>query len=260
LPLKAILMNLLSVGATFGILVLVFQKGFGSSVLGVEGPADIQNFIPILLLALLFSLSTDYEVFLLGRVREEFVKTGDNTQSVARGVASTAPLISGAALLMVVVFGGFAFAGILPMKQLGFGMAVAIAIDATIVRLVIVPASMRLLGRWNWWMPGRGIPGPKDAEPLAAPVVPVAPEPVADAYPWRSRSPSPRRSACRWRPRSPSARSPRRTCPPNGSWRSPSCGPSRAGDRSLLLRNHLVRREVAPMTATFLRVRAPTHA
>ena len=166
LPLKAILMNLLSVGATFGILVLVFQKGFGASLLGVEGPADIQNFIPILLLALLFSLSTDYEVFLLGRVREEFVKTGDNTQSVARGVASTAPLISGAALLMVVVFGGFAFAGILPMKQLGFGMAVAIAIDATLVRLVIVPASMRLLGRWNWWMPGLGIPGPPAAPPV----------------------------------------------------------------------------------------------
>ncbi len=182
LPLKAILMNLLSVGATFGILVLVFQKGFGSSLLGVEGPADIQNFIPILLLALLFSLSTDYEVFLLGRVREEFVKTGDNTQSVARGVASTAPLISGAALLMVVVFGGFAFAGILPMKQLGFGMAVAIAIDATLVRLVIVPASMRLLGRWNWWMPGRGIPGPQAAEPVAAPIAPVSPEPVADAF------------------------------------------------------------------------------
>ena len=175
LPLKAILMNLLSVGATFGILVLVFQNGFGSSLLGVEGPANIQNFIPILLLALLFSLSTDYEVFLLGRVREEFVKTGDNTASVARGVAGTAPLISGAALLMVVVFGGFAFAGILPMKQLGFGMAVAIAIDATLVRLVIVPASMRLLGRWNWWMPGRGIPGPKAPEPVDPVVDPVVP-------------------------------------------------------------------------------------
>ncbi|MEP6630145.1 MAG: MMPL family transporter [Lapillicoccus sp.] len=161
LPLKAILMNLLSVGATFGILVVVFQHGFGSSLLGVEGKADIQNFIPILLLALLFSLSTDYEVFLLGRVREEFLRTGDNTLSVARGVAGTAPLISGAALLMVVVFGGFALAGILPMKQLGFGMAVAIALDATIVRLVIVPASMRLLGRWNWWMPGFGVPGPR---------------------------------------------------------------------------------------------------
>ena len=94
------------------------------------------------------------------------MKTGDNTASVARGVAGTAPLISGAALLMVVVFGGFAFAGILPMKQLGFGMAVAIAIDATLVRLVIVPASMRLLGRWNWWMPGLGIPGPQAAPPV----------------------------------------------------------------------------------------------
>ena len=187
LPLKAILMNLLSVGATFGILVLVFQKGFGSSLLGVEGPADIQNFIPILLLALLFSLSTDYEVFLLGRVREEFVKTGDNTQSVARGVAGTAPLISGAALLMVVVFGGFAFAGILPMKQLGFGMAVAIAIDATLVRLVIVPASMRLLGRWNWWMPGRGIPGPEGGGAGGGSRGPR----------WR-RSPSPTPSGCRW--------------------------------------------------------------
>ena len=120
------------------------------------------------MLALLFSLSTDYEVFLLGRVREEFVKTGDNTASVARGVASTAPLISGAAVLMVVVFGGFAFAGILPIQQLGFGMAVAIAIDATLVRLVIVPASMRLLGRWNWWMPGRGIPAPVEPKPAGA--------------------------------------------------------------------------------------------
>jgi RND superfamily putative drug exporter len=166
LPLKAILVNLLSVGATLGVLVLVFQHGFGSSLFGVEGPADIQNFIPILLPALLFSLSANYEVFLLGRVREEFVKTGDSTDSVARGVAGTAPLISGAALFMVVVFGGFAFAGILPMKQLGVGMAVAIAINATLVRLVIVPASMRLLGRWNWWMPGLGIPSPQATAPV----------------------------------------------------------------------------------------------
>jgi RND superfamily putative drug exporter len=127
---------------------------------------------------------------------------------VARGVASTAPLISGAALLMVVVFGGFAFAGILPMKQLGFGMAVAIAIDATLVRLVIVPASMRLLGRWNWWMPGRGIPGPQAEEPAAAvvpvgpvvpvvpiaPVAPVAPEPVAEAFGVALESPEPVRA------------------------------------------------------------------
>ncbi|MEO6999360.1 MAG: MMPL family transporter [Terracoccus sp.] len=159
LPLKAILMNLVSVAATFGVLVVVFQHGVGSSLLGAEGSGPIQNFVPILLLTLLFSLSTDYEVFLLNRVREEFVKTGDNTRSVAAGMSSTAPLISGAALLMVVVFGSFALAGILPIKQLGFGMAVAIAIDATIVRLVLVPATMRLMGVWNWWMPGRPRPG-----------------------------------------------------------------------------------------------------
>lgn len=155
LPLKAILMNLVSVAATFGVLVIVFQHGVGAGLLGAEGAGHIQNFVPILLLTLLFSLSTDYEVFLLGRVREEFLETGDNTRSVAVGMSSTAPLISGAALLMVVVFGSFALAGILPIKQLGFGMAVAIAIDATIVRLILVPATMRLMGVWNWWLPGR---------------------------------------------------------------------------------------------------------
>ena len=150
LPL-AILMSLLSVGATLGILALVF---------GVDGAAGVYNAIPILLLALLFSLRTAYEVFLLGRVREELAKSGDTTQSVARGVAGTGPLISGAALLMVVVCCGFAFSGMLPMTQLAFGLAVAVAIDATLVRLVIMPASMRLLGRWGWWMPGRGNPVP----------------------------------------------------------------------------------------------------
>ncbi len=153
LPLKAIAMNLVSVAATFGVLTLVFQHGYGSGLLGVEGSSDIQNFVPVLLLTLLFSLSTDYEVFLLSRVREHYLLTGDNTASVAVGMARTAPLISGAALLMVVVFGAFAFAGILPIKQLGFGMAVAIALDATVVRLMLVPASMRLLGALNWWMP-----------------------------------------------------------------------------------------------------------
>jgi RND superfamily putative drug exporter len=155
LPLKAILINLLSVAATYGVLVLVFQHGYGADLLGFERTGYIQNFIPVLLLTLLFSLSTDYEVFLLNRVREYHQQTGDDTGSVARGLASTAPLISGAALLMVVVFGAFSFAGILPMKQLGFGMAVAIALDATVIRLVVVPASMRLMGAWNWWMPGR---------------------------------------------------------------------------------------------------------
>lgn len=176
LPLKAISMNLLSVGATFGVLVVVFQHGLGAGLLGVQQASPIQNFVPILLLALLFSLSTDYEVFLLGRVREIYLRTRDNAGSVASGVARTAPLISGAALLMVVVFGSFALAGILPMKQLGFGMAVAIALDATLVRLVVVPASMRLMGRWNWWLPGRSRPA-RETGPPARVSTPVPPTP-----------------------------------------------------------------------------------
>jgi RND superfamily putative drug exporter len=163
LPLKAILINLLSVAATYGVLVLVFQHGIGADLLGFERTGYVQNFVPVLLLTLLFSLSTDYEVFLLSRVREDHHRTGDGVGSVARGLARTAPLISGAALLMVVVFGAFSFAGILPMKQLGLGMAVAIALDATVIRLVVVPASMRLMGDWNWWMPGRRTPARRAA-------------------------------------------------------------------------------------------------
>lgn len=153
LPLKAILMNLVSVAATFGVLRLAFQTETGATLLGLDGPASIQNFVPVLLLVLLFSLSTDYEVFLLSRVREHWLRSRDTGASVESGMVSTAPLISGAALLMVLVFGAFAAAGILPIKQLGFGLAVAIAIDATLVRLVLVPASMRLMGALNWWLP-----------------------------------------------------------------------------------------------------------
>ena len=155
LPLKAVVMNVLSLGATYGILVLVFQQGVAPAFLGLEKTGYLQNFVPVLLLALLFSLSTDYEVFLLNRVRENYRRTGDNTGAVAAAVESTGPLISGAALLMVVVFGAFAFTGMVPIQQLGFGMAVAILLDASVVRLVLVPAAMRLAGRWNWWMPGR---------------------------------------------------------------------------------------------------------
>jgi RND superfamily putative drug exporter len=128
----------------------------------------------VLLLALLFALSTDYEVFLLSRVREEYLATGDNTASVADGLARTAPLISGAAVLMIAVFGAFAFTTIMPIKQLGLGMAVAIALDSTVVRLIIVPSSMRLLGAWNWWLPGR----PAVPIPAAGPDRPVALQPV----------------------------------------------------------------------------------
>lgn len=153
LPLKAIAMNVASVAATYGVLVLVFQHGLGARVLGFETSGQVTNFVPVLLLTLLFSLSTDYEVFLLSRVREEWLKTGDDRAAVARGLALTAPLISGAAVLMVAVFAAFALASVLPVQELGLGMAVAIVLDATLVRLVLVPASMRLMGRWNWWHP-----------------------------------------------------------------------------------------------------------
>jgi len=155
LPLKAILLNLLSLGATYGVLVIVFQWGWGKDLFGFGEFGYIQNFVPILLLGLLFSLSTDYEVFLLSRVKEEYAGGKSNEESVALGVEKTAPMISGAAAIMVTVFASFAFAGILPMQQLGLGMAVAIALDATVVRLVLVPAAMKLLGDWNWWFPGR---------------------------------------------------------------------------------------------------------
>ncbi len=153
LPLKAIAMNVASVAATYGVLVVVFQHGLGARLLGFETSGHVTNFVPVLLLTLLFSLSTDYEVFLLSRVREEWLKTGDDRVAVARGLALTAPLISGAAVLMVAVFAAFALASVLPVQELGLGMAVAIVLDATLVRLVLVPASMRLMGHWNWWHP-----------------------------------------------------------------------------------------------------------
>ncbi|NEA52928.1 MMPL family transporter [Streptomyces sp. SID13666] len=155
LPVKAIAINMLSLGATYGVLVLVFQRGLGAALFGFDQSDHLQNFVPILLLAILFSLSTDYEVFLLRRIREEHDAGADNTTAVATGMARTAPLISGAALLMVAVFGAFALTGIMPIQQLGLGLALAIALDATVIRLIVVPAAMRLMGRWNWWLPGR---------------------------------------------------------------------------------------------------------
>lgn len=168
LPLKAIAMNLLSVGATYGVLVLVFQDGLGNSLFGFDVDGHLTNFVPVLLVTLLFSLSTDYEVFLLSRVREDYVATGDDIGSVARGMSATMPLISGAAVLMVAVFAAFAFTGILPIQQLGLGMALAIALDATVIRLLVVPASMRLMSRVNWWLPGRRDPAGHPPTPHSA--------------------------------------------------------------------------------------------
>lgn len=158
LPLKAIVMNLFSVGATFGIVTWVFAEGHGIGLFNAAANGYIVNFIPLLMLALLFGLSTDYEVFLVGRVQEHYEETGNNEESIAVGLQTTGPLITGAAVLMIAVFTGFAFSSMLPIQMLGFGMAVAILLDATIVRLLIVPSAMKLLGQWNWWMPGRKPP------------------------------------------------------------------------------------------------------
>ncbi|RKP50053.1 MMPL family transporter [Cohnella endophytica] len=155
LPLKAIVLNLFSVAATYGILVLVFALGYGSQLFDVESNGYIIHFVPVLLLALLFGLSTDYEVFLVSRVKEEYDRTGAHEDSIAEGMEKTGPLITGAAVLMVAVFAGFAFSGVLPIQMLGFGMAVAIALDSTVIRMLLVPVTMKLLGRASWWFPGR---------------------------------------------------------------------------------------------------------
>jgi RND superfamily putative drug exporter len=153
-PLKAIILNLLSVGATWGIMVLVFQKGFLADFLGFQQAPVIQIWVPILLFAVLFGLSMDYHVFLLSRIREQFDHSGNNRESVAIGLHSTARIITGAALIMVVVFGGFATGSLVALQQLGFGLAVAVFLDATIVRTVLVPSTMALLGDRNWYLPG----------------------------------------------------------------------------------------------------------
>jgi RND superfamily putative drug exporter len=158
LPVKAIIMNLLSVGAAYGALTLVFQKGVGIGFFNALGfqfqqtPA-IEAWLPLFLFSVLFGLSMDYHVFLLSRIREEYDKTHDNTESVAYGLRTTAGIITGAALIMVAVFGGFAAGRLGPLQQMGFGLAVAVFMDATIVRTLLVPAAMRLLGDVNWYLP-----------------------------------------------------------------------------------------------------------
>jgi RND superfamily putative drug exporter len=152
-PLKAILMNLLSVGAAYGLMVAVFQKGWGASFLGLQKVQFIEAWVPLFLFAVLFGTSMDYHVFLLSRIRERFDQTGDNRESVAFGLRRTGGIITGAALIMVAVFGGFAAGNLVMFQQLGFGLAVAVFLDATVVRCVLVPSAMRLLGAANWWFP-----------------------------------------------------------------------------------------------------------
>ena len=154
LPFKAIVMNLLSITAAFGVVTWIFAEGHLSGLLGFtpQGFLDATN--PILMLAILFGLSMDYEVFLLSRIREQWDRTGDNDLAVATGVQKTGRIITSAAVLLAVVIGAFALSGIVFMKMLGIGMLVALLIDATVVRAMLVPATMKLLGRWNWWAPG----------------------------------------------------------------------------------------------------------
>jgi putative drug exporter of the RND superfamily len=154
-PAKAVLVNLLSVGTAYGVIVAVFQWGWLGGLFGLGGPGPIEPWVPMMLFAITFGLSIDYEVFLLSRIRERFDATGDNSDAVAHGLARSARLIFAAAAIMVCVFGAFALLAARELQMLGLGLAVAIAIDATVVRLVAVPATMELLGDRNWWLPMR---------------------------------------------------------------------------------------------------------
>jgi putative drug exporter of the RND superfamily len=186
-PATAIAMNLLSVGAAYGLLVLVFVKGVGNELFGFEQVDAIEAWVPLFLFAVLFGLSMDYQVFLLSRIREKYGLTGDNDLAVSFGVSSTARLITGAALIIIAVFSGFARGELVMFQQMGFGIAVALLIDATIVRSVLVPASMKLLGRWNWYLPswlewlpdvhveGSGPQPRESAPPTPAPAGPSSP-------------------------------------------------------------------------------------
>jgi uncharacterized membrane protein YdfJ with MMPL/SSD domain len=179
IPLTAIAVNLLSVGAAYGILVLVFQNGVGIDLLGFTKVERIDAWVPIFLFSVLFGLSMDYQVFLLSRIHERWAATGDTPGAIVHGVASTARLITGAAAIIIVVFAGFATGQLVAFQEMGFGIAIALALDATLVRLLLIPAAMRLLGERNWylpswlaWLPDVQVEGPRPEPPQAAPKVP----------------------------------------------------------------------------------------
>jgi len=153
LPLKAVVVNTLSIAAAFGVLVWIFQDGNLEGLLSFESGGAIEADLPILLFCSVFGISMDYEVFLLSRMREAWLETHDNRASVAYGLEKTGRIVTSAALIIVVVAGSFAFTSIVITKALGVGLAVAVALDATVIRVLMVPATMRLLGRWNWWLP-----------------------------------------------------------------------------------------------------------
>ena len=232
IPIKAVIMTLLSITASFGALVFIFQDGNLADVLGFTTPGFTIAGNPIIMFSVLFGLSMDYEVLLLSRIQEAYRRTGDNTASVAEGLAKTAGVITGAALIMVTVFAAFALAESITIKSIGVGMAIAVLIDATIVRVLLVPATMRLMGRWNWWAPG---PLGRFADRLGLRVT------------WRrSRSPTmaaspPRRGAPPSRPsRSPTRRRrPRRPSRPSGRRRPRRASAAGHSDRSRSLTGSL---------------------
>ena len=190
-PLKAAAMNLLSIGAAYGVIVAVFQWGWLKGLVGVETTVPIVSFMPMMLFAVLFGLSMDYEVFLLSRVREEYLRTGDNDAAVVEGISATARVITSAALIMISVFGAFVLGDDPMVKMFGIGLATAVLLDATVVRVVLVPATMKLLGDRNWWLPGwldrllpdvdlEGATGLPEPEYEALPVPVADPEPVLE--------------------------------------------------------------------------------
>jgi putative drug exporter of the RND superfamily len=149
----AVILNLLSVGAAYGLLVLVFQHGIGATSLGLQEVERVEAWVPVFLFSVLFALSMDYHVFLLSRIRERYAQTNDTNQAVVHGIAATGRIITGAALIIVVVFTGFAAGQLVMFQQMGFGVAVALLVDATLIRMVVVPAAMAVLGEWNWYLP-----------------------------------------------------------------------------------------------------------
>lgn len=185
IPLTAAAMNILSIGAAFGVLVAVFQWGWLGSVFQVGKPGPVESFLPVMLFAILFGLSMDYEVFLITRIREEYVKCGDNATAVRRGLAATGKTITAAALIMILVFGSFILGGELVIKQFGLGLAAGILMDAVLIRMAVVPSLMYLFGKANWWFPSwldRILPhisvDPELADQSAGPDAPAEPEPV----------------------------------------------------------------------------------
>jgi RND superfamily putative drug exporter len=156
LPLKATLLNTVSVLAAYGFLVLVFQEGRGAEWIGLDPPGGLNAFVVVMLFTILFGLSMDYEVFLLSRVREEYLASGDNARAVAAGLGGTAGIITSAALIMISIFASFGFTRLAPTREFGLGLAFAVALDASIIRVMLVPALMAISGKWNWWWPGSG--------------------------------------------------------------------------------------------------------